>query len=73
MKLGNTGVDVSRLCIGCMSFDVSERWHHPWVLDEERSRPIIKRALELGINFFDTAKSKLLLMEMKLITQFIMS
>jgi len=54
-KLGNTGLDVSRLCLGCMSFGVAERWHHPWVLDEERSRPIIKKALELGINFFDTA------------------
>jgi aryl-alcohol dehydrogenase-like predicted oxidoreductase len=55
VKLGNTGLDVSRLCIGCMSFGVAERWSHPWVLDEERSRPIIKKALELGINFFDTA------------------
>ncbi|WP_028549670.1 aldo/keto reductase [Paenibacillus sp. UNC451MF] len=55
VKLGNTGLDVSRLCIGCMSFGVAERWHHPWVLNEERSRPIIKNALELGINFFDTA------------------
>lgn len=54
-KLGNTGLDVSRLCLGCMSFGVAERWIHPWVLDEERSRPIIKKALELGINFFDTA------------------
>jgi aryl-alcohol dehydrogenase-like predicted oxidoreductase len=55
VKLGNTGLDVSRLCLGCMSFGVAERWVHPWVLDEERSRPIIKTALELGINFFDTA------------------
>lgn len=55
VKLGNTGLDVSRLCIGCMSFGVAERWVHPWVLDEERSRPIIKKALDLGINFFDTA------------------
>lgn len=55
VKLGNTGLDVSRLCIGCMSFGVAGRWSHPWVLEEERSRPIIKRALELGINFFDTA------------------
>lgn len=54
-KLGNTGLDVSRLCLGCMSFGVAERWTHPWVLDEERSRPIIKKALEFGINFFDTA------------------
>jgi aryl-alcohol dehydrogenase-like predicted oxidoreductase len=55
VKLGNTGLDVSRICLGCMSFGVAERWVHPWVLDEEHSRPIIKRALELGINFFDTA------------------
>lgn len=51
MKLGNTGLDVSRLCLGCMSFGEAERWVHPWVLDEERSRPIIKQALENGINF----------------------
>lgn len=55
VKLGNTGLDVSRLCLGCMSFGVAERWTHPWVLNEENSRPIIKRALDLGINFFDTA------------------
>ncbi|MGZ9583102.1 aldo/keto reductase [Paenibacillus marinisediminis] len=55
VKLGNTGLDVSRLCLGCMSFGVADRWIHPWVLDEERSRPIIKKALDLGINFFDTA------------------
>jgi len=54
-KLGNTGLDVSRLCLGCMSFGVAERWTHPWVLNEENSRPIIKKALDLGINFFDTA------------------
>ncbi|WP_237171590.1 hypothetical protein [Paenibacillus sp. IHB B 3084] len=51
VKLGNTGLDVSRLCLGCMGFGVAERWIHPWILDEERSRPIIKKALELGINF----------------------
>ena len=55
MKLGNTGLDVSRFCLGCMSFGVAERSFHQWVLDEAHSRPIIKRALELGINFFDTA------------------
>ena len=54
-KLGNTGLDVSRLCLACMSFGNPERWIHPWVLNEENSRPIIKKALELGINFFDTA------------------
>lgn len=54
-KLGNTGLDVSRICLGCMGFGVAERWTHPWVINEEHSRPIIKKALELGINFFDTA------------------
>ncbi|WP_409292762.1 aldo/keto reductase [Peribacillus sp. SCS-37] len=54
-KLGNTGLDVSRLCLGCMSFGVPERGNHQWVLDEEKSRPIIKKAIESGINFFDTA------------------
>jgi 1-deoxyxylulose-5-phosphate synthase len=57
VKLGNTGLDVSRLCLGCMSFGDAKRWIHQWLLDEENSRPIIKKALELGINFFDTANS----------------
>ncbi|MBY7142268.1 aldo/keto reductase [Virgibacillus sp. NKC19-3] len=55
VKLGNTGLDVSRLCLGSMSFGEAEKWIHPWVLNEEQSRSIIKKALELGINFFDTA------------------
>lgn len=55
VKFGHTGMDVSRLCIGCMSFGVPERGSHPWVLDEEKSRPLIKKALNYGINFFDTA------------------
>lgn len=54
-KLGNTGMDISRICLGAMSFGDPEKWIHKWVLNEEESRPIIKRALELGINFFDTA------------------
>src|SRR5215470_16024988 len=54
-KLGNTGMDVSRICLGCMGFGDATRWIHQWVLNEENSRPIIKKALELGINFFDTA------------------
>src|SRR5690348_12728858 len=54
-KLGNTGMDVSRICLGCMGFGDATRWIHQWVLNEEDSRPIIKKALELGINFFDTA------------------
>ncbi|MCY8042088.1 aldo/keto reductase [Bacillus spizizenii] len=55
VKLGHSGLVVSRLCLGCMSFGAAEKWVHQWVLDEENSRPIIKKALELGINFFDTA------------------
>ena len=55
VKLGNTGMDVSRICLGTMSFGDPEKWIHKWVLDEEGSRPIIQKALELGINFFDTA------------------
>ncbi len=56
VKLGNTGLDVSQICLGCMSFGSAEGWvHNPWALDEEDSRAIIKKALDLGINFFDTA------------------
>ncbi|MEQ7304911.1 aldo/keto reductase [Enterococcus avium] len=54
-KLGNTGLDVSRICLGSMSFGDPKNWIHNWVLEEEDSRPLIKKALELGINFFDTA------------------
>jgi aryl-alcohol dehydrogenase-like predicted oxidoreductase len=55
VKLGRTGVEVSRICLGCMSYGMPERGSHPWTLDEESSRPFIKKALEAGINFFDTA------------------
>jgi len=51
--LGSTGMEVSRICLGCMSFGTAE-WRD-WVLDEEESREIIERAIDLGINFFDTA------------------
>ena len=54
-KLGHTGLDVSRICLGCMTYGVPERGNHLWTLDEETSRPFIRRALELQINFFDTA------------------
>ena len=50
--LGDTGMKVSRICLGCMSFGSSD-WRE-WMLDEEQSRPIIERAVGLGINFFDT-------------------
>ncbi len=55
VKFGRTGLDVSRLCIGCMTYGIPNRGGHPWTLDEEKSRPLIKQAIELGINFFDTA------------------
>ncbi|HTJ94880.1 MAG TPA: aldo/keto reductase [Pararobbsia sp.] len=54
-KLGRTGVDVSRICLGCMSYGAPDRGTHAWTLDEGTSRPFIKKALDLGINFFDTA------------------
>jgi len=54
-RLGKTGLEVSRICLGCMSYGVPERGNHRWVLDEEQTRPFIRRALELGVNFFDTA------------------
>jgi len=55
VNLGKSGLKVSRLCLGCMTYGVPERGPHPWTLDEESSRPLILRALELGINFLDTA------------------
>ncbi len=54
-KLGSTGLDVSRLCLGCMTFGMPDRGSHEWTLDEEKSRPIIRKAVDAGINFFDTA------------------
>src|SRR5437763_15745004 len=53
VNLGSTGMKVSRICLGTMTYG-SKKWRE-WVLDEEESRPFIKQALELGINFFDTA------------------
>ncbi len=55
IKLGRTGLDVSRLCLGCMSYGIPERGNHPWTLGESETRPFIKQALDHGINFFDTA------------------
>jgi len=52
-NLGNTGLKVSRLCLGCMTYG-SSTWR-PWILDEDAARPFFKRAVEAGINFFDTA------------------
>jgi aryl-alcohol dehydrogenase-like predicted oxidoreductase len=55
VRLGSTGLDVSAICLGCMSYGVPDRGGHPWSLDEEASRPFIRQAIEAGINFFDTA------------------
>src|SRR5437868_4158522 len=55
VKLGRTGLEVSRICLGCMSYGVPDRGNHAWSIDEAEGRPFIKRALEGGINFFDTA------------------
>ncbi len=55
VNLGSTGLKVSNICLGCMTFGVPERGDHPWTLPEEQSRPIIRHAVDLGINFFDTA------------------
>lgn len=54
-NLGKSGLQVSRLCLGCMTYGEPKRGAHEWTLTEEQSRPFIQRALELGINFFDTA------------------
>jgi aryl-alcohol dehydrogenase-like predicted oxidoreductase len=57
VRFGSTGMKVSKICLGCMTYGVPERGTHPWTLDEEQSRPFIRKALELGISFFDTANS----------------
>lgn len=54
-RLGNSELNVSRICMGCMGFGDAGRGQHTWTLDEAHSREIIKHGLELGINFFDTA------------------
>ena len=56
-NLGATGLKVSQLCLGCMTFGVPDRGDHPWTLPEEQSRPLIRQAVDLGINFFDTANA----------------
>jgi 1-deoxyxylulose-5-phosphate synthase len=55
VRLGTTGLQVSPICLGCMSFGDPNRGGHPWSLDDEHARPLIRQALEAGINFFDTA------------------
>ena len=54
-KLGGSDLSVSRICLGCMGFDEAGNGQHSWTVDEAHSREIIRRALELGVNFFDTA------------------
>ncbi len=54
-KLGSTGLEVSRIALGCMSYGTPDRGNHTWTLDEETSRPFVQQALEAGITFFDTA------------------
>ncbi|MGS0686047.1 aldo/keto reductase [Nakamurella sp. GG22] len=56
-KLGSTGLDVSRICLGCMSFGDPARGNHPWTMPEDDARPMIAYAVEQGITFFDTANS----------------
>jgi aryl-alcohol dehydrogenase-like predicted oxidoreductase len=56
-NLGSTGLKVSELCLGCMTFGVPERGDHPWTLPEQQSRPLIRKAVDAGINYFDTANS----------------
>lgn len=57
IQLGSTDLTVSRLCLGCMTYGEPDRGRHAWTLPEESSRPLIKQALDAGINFFDTANS----------------
>ena len=55
VKLGASGVKVSKLCLGMMSYGTAGWPHHPWVLSEADAQPFLKGALDAGINFFDTA------------------
>jgi 1-deoxyxylulose-5-phosphate synthase len=57
VRFGSTGLEVSRLCLGCMTYGVPGRGTHPWTLGDEAARPLIRQALDAGINFFDTANT----------------
>jgi aryl-alcohol dehydrogenase-like predicted oxidoreductase len=57
VKLGRTGLDVSRICLGCMSYGNPAIKNQPWSLGERESLPFFRQAIELGINFFDTANA----------------
>ncbi len=54
-RLGGAGIEISRLCLGCMTYGDPQRGTHSWTLPEQQSRPLIRQAIELGVNFFDTA------------------
>jgi 1-deoxyxylulose-5-phosphate synthase len=56
-NLGHTGLKVSELCLGCMTYGVPDRGDHPWTLPEDQSRPLLRQAVDLGINYFDTANA----------------
>jgi 1-deoxyxylulose-5-phosphate synthase len=56
-KLGRTGLDISPLCLGCMTYGVPNAGKHAWTLDADRSRPLVRAAVDAGINFFDTANT----------------
>ena len=55
IQLGNSNLKVSRICLGCMGFGDAKNGQHSWTIDEKKTREIVKHALDLGINFFDTA------------------
>ena len=57
VKFGPTGLDVSRICLGCMTYGEPDRGNHAWTMTEEASRPLLRQAVELGINFWDTANA----------------
>src|ERR1700712_1538890 len=57
VNLGRTGLKVSRICLGCMSYGEPDRGPHPWSLGEDDARPFFQQALDAGINFFDTANT----------------
>ena len=57
VKFGATGLEVSRICLGCMTYGEPDRGNHAWTMSEEASRPLLRQAVELGINFWDTANA----------------
>jgi len=57
VRLGATGLEVSRICLGCMSYGDPNRGNHNWSLGEDEARPFFRQAIEAGINFFDTANA----------------